>query len=153
MTFGNESETIEFKKTTGELNDALKDIVAILNKHNSGELYFGIKNNGEVLGQMISDSTLREISQKVSDKIRPQIYPQIDNIKINNKDCIRVVFEGDDTPYFANGRAYIRVADESKQLSPSDLEKFFKSKRQTSPWDSSPSDETFDDVNTNKLRS
>jgi ATP-dependent DNA helicase RecG len=70
----------------------------------------------------------------------------------NNKDCIRVVFEGDNAPYFANGRAYIRVADESKQLSPSELEKFFKGKRQASPWDSSPSDETLNDINTNKLR-
>jgi ATP-dependent DNA helicase RecG len=153
MIFGKESETVEFKKTTGELSDSLKDIAAILNKHNRGELYFGIRNDGAVLGQMISDSTLRDISQRISDKIRPQIYPIIDNIKIHNKDCIRVIFEGEDAPYFANGRAYIRVADESKQLSPTELEKFFKSKRQASPWDSSPSDGTFNDINTNKLRS
>jgi ATP-dependent DNA helicase RecG len=153
MIFGKESETIEFKKTTGELNDSLKDVAAILNKHSSGELYFGIKNDGTVLGQMISDSTLRDVSQRISDKIKPQIYPVIDNIKINNKDCIRVIFEGEDAPYFANGRAYIRVADESKQLSPAELEKFFKSKQQASPWDSSPSDATLDDINTNKLRS
>ncbi|MDR1559710.1 MAG: ATP-binding protein, partial [Clostridiales bacterium] len=75
MIFGKESETVEFKKTTGELNDALKDVAAILNKHNRGELYFGIRNDGTVLGQMISDSTLRDVSQRISDKIRPQIYP------------------------------------------------------------------------------
>jgi ATP-dependent DNA helicase RecG len=70
MIFGRESETIEFKKTTGELDGSLKDIVAILNKHAHGELYFGIKNDGTVTGQMLSDATLRDVSQKISNKIK-----------------------------------------------------------------------------------
>ena len=38
-----ENEVIEFKKTTGELKEGIISIVAILNKHQSGKLYFGIK--------------------------------------------------------------------------------------------------------------
>ena len=38
-----ESETVEFKRTTSELKEAIISIVGILNKHGSGELYFGIK--------------------------------------------------------------------------------------------------------------
>ena len=37
---GIETEQIEYKKTTGELKEAITSIAAILNKHGSGELYF-----------------------------------------------------------------------------------------------------------------
>ena len=48
---GMEPEQIEYKKTTGELKEAIISIVAILNKHGFGELYFGVRNNGDILGQ------------------------------------------------------------------------------------------------------
>ena len=41
-----EDEFTEFKKTTGELNEAMVSISAILNKHGKGTVYFGIKNDG-----------------------------------------------------------------------------------------------------------
>ncbi len=154
MIFGIESETLEFKKTTAELPDAVIDVVAMLNKHRRGELYFGIKNDGEVLGQMVCGSALRDVSQKLTNNIKPQIYPTIEMVNIDYKDCIRVQFEGDNIPYFAYGKAYIRVADECKQISPEELESLFKKKRgMVSPWDSSPSGKTVDDINTNFLRS
>ncbi len=46
-----ENEVIEFKKTTGKLKECIISIVSILNKHQSGKLYFGIKDNGEIIGQ------------------------------------------------------------------------------------------------------
>jgi ATP-dependent DNA helicase RecG len=154
VNFGIESETLEFKKTTAEIPDSLKDISAILNKHGRGELYFGIKNDGTVVGQMISGSSLRDVSQAISDKIKPQIYPTVEPVNIDNKNCIHVLFEGNDLPYFADGRAYLRVADENKQMSPAELEKYFKKKTgQASPWDSAPSGYAAEDVNTNYLRS
>lgn len=41
-----ESETLELKKSTSELKEAMISIVAILNKHGRGELIFGVKNDG-----------------------------------------------------------------------------------------------------------
>ncbi len=38
-----EDERNEFKKTTGELNEAMISISSILNKHGSGKIYFGLK--------------------------------------------------------------------------------------------------------------
>ena len=55
-----ENESVEFKKSTSELKDAVVSIAAILNKHGEGELYFGIKNNGEVVGQEIGKDIMRE---------------------------------------------------------------------------------------------
>jgi ATP-dependent DNA helicase RecG len=154
MIFGQESETLEFKKTTAEAKDAVVDVAAILNKHGRGELYFGIKDDGQVLGQMVSGSTLRDVSRALTENIKPQIYPTVEKVNIDYKDCIRVQFEGESVPYFAYGKAYLRVADECKQISPEELESLFKKKRgMVSPWDSSPSGKTADDINTNFLRS
>ncbi len=54
MNIGHETEQIEFKKSTGELNEGIISIASILNKHQSGELYYGkfcirIKANSKVL--------------------------------------------------------------------------------------------------------
>ena len=123
MKLGRETETIEYKKTTSELKEGILSMVAILNKHNGGELYFGIRNDGTVVGQDISEKTLRDISQAISNHIEPHIYPDIKNVVIDDKDCICVAFEGENVPYFAYGRAYIRVADEDKVMSPQELDR------------------------------
>ncbi len=50
-----ENETVELKKSTSEIKEAVIAISAILNKHGSGELYFGVKNDGAAVGQDISE--------------------------------------------------------------------------------------------------
>lgn len=58
MNLGKENEMLEFKKTTGELRDAMDDVASILNKSGKGTLYFGVKPNGDVCGQDVSSSHL-----------------------------------------------------------------------------------------------
>jgi ATP-dependent DNA helicase RecG len=141
MKIGKESENLEFKKTTAELKEGVISMVAILNKHRGGELYFGIHNNGTVLGQTVSDKTLRDISQAVSNHIEPKLFPKIELVYLDDKQCIRVEFSGDETPYFAYGRAYIRVADEDKVMSPAELENYIVRKiERKEPWDDTASD-------------
>lgn len=53
MNLGIESETLEFKKTTGEADKAMDNIASMLNKHGHGTLYFGVSPNGEVTGQQM----------------------------------------------------------------------------------------------------
>ena len=85
MNLGKESETLEYKKTTGELKEAMVSIVSILNKHGVGTLYFGVKPNGDVTGQDVSESSLRDVSRLVFESIRPQIYPAIEEIELDGK--------------------------------------------------------------------
>ena len=62
MNLGMESETIEFKKSTSELEKGVISLSAMLNKHGEGTVYFGVSNNGEIIGQKeINDNTLRDI--------------------------------------------------------------------------------------------
>ena len=67
LNLGLESEVLEFKKSTSELNEGIISIVAMLNKSGKGTLYFGVKNNGDAVGQPYSENTLRDISRKIDD--------------------------------------------------------------------------------------
>ena len=153
MDIWKESEILEFKETTGELKEAVISMSSILNKHGKGELYFGIKNDGTVKGQQIGSNTLRDVSKAISDNLKPQVFPVINAITIEDKRCIRLEFEGNDPPYFAYDRVYIRVADEDKKLSPSELEEFYRRKiEQVSNWDSSPADIAPSDIDEDVLK-
>lgn len=95
-----ESEILELKRSTSEMKEAIISIVAILNKHQAGGLFFGIRNDGTFTGQMVSDKTIRDITKAIGDHIEPKIYPAIKKISLRGKDCIHVEFSGNETPYY-----------------------------------------------------
>ena len=70
-------EYTEFKKTTGELNEGMVSISSILNKHRRGTLYFGFKNNGTPQKFIITDATIRDVSRKIFEAIKSQIFPTV----------------------------------------------------------------------------
>jgi len=80
-----ESETLELKRSTSELKEAIISIVAILNKHKKGEVYFGIRDNGIVIGQDVSEKTIRKVSKAISDSIEPKIFPKITESELDEK--------------------------------------------------------------------
>ncbi len=143
-----ESETLELKKSTSELKEGIISIASILNKHKMGQLYFGIKNNGTVIGQQIGQDTIRDISQAISNHIKPMIFPRVETVQLEGNDCIIVEFEGSENLYYAYGKAYMRVGDEDRQMSPGQIEKqILKKGEKLFPWDSQPSNAEPNDVN------
>ena len=112
-----ESETVELKKSLAELKEGIISIAAILNKHGGGELWFGVVPSGKPVGLEVTDKTLRDLSQAIGAQIEPRIYPHIETLAMSGKTCIHISFEDKNVPYFAYGRAYMRVADEDRQLS------------------------------------
>lgn len=117
-----ESETLEFKKSLGELQEGIISLCAMLNKHGRGELWFGIDPSGKPVGLEIGEKTPRDVSQAIAAHLEPQIYPVITTEILDGKSCLKIICQGHDAPYYARGRAYIRVADADRQLSPSELE-------------------------------
>ena len=105
MNLGTENEILEFKKSTSELKVSMDDICSMLNKHCKGSLYFGVKPNGDVVGQIVSVSTLNDIASTIKESIEPMIYPQIEEIHIDEKlSYIKVTFNGKERPYSSYGR-------------------------------------------------
>ena len=152
INFGHETEELEFKRSTGEVHDAMKDVVAILNKHEKGILYFGVAPNGDVKGLQIAESTLRDVSRVVFESIKPQIYPQIQKITIDGCDIIEVKFSGKNKPYSAYGKYYIRVADESRELTPAELKEMMLSSEYSERWEQFETEYTIKDVDEAALK-
>ncbi len=121
MNIGAETENIEFKKTTGELKEGIISLTSMLNKNGYGVLYFGVKDNGDVIGQQIGDRTLRDVSQAIAYYVKPQIIPTITLELIDDKNVIKVSVQGSEKPYSAYGKYYMRSADEDRELSPEQL--------------------------------
>lgn len=124
-----ETETLELKKSTSELKEAVISVASILNKHGKGILYFGIEDNGKIVGQQIGKSTLKDITQAITDHIDPKIFPDIRLEKVDGRDCISVRFDGHENLYSAYGRFYLRIGDENKKLSTKEIERLIEKKK------------------------
>jgi len=150
-----ESETVELKRSTSEMKEAIIAIVAILNKHQKGELYFGVNNDGTVVGQVIGESTIRDISKAISDHIEPKIYPKINKLSLERKTCIHIEFSGHDILYYAYGQVYMRVGDENKRLSAKEIENIIlKKHKEKLRWDTAICEKaTLSDISSTKVES
>ena len=142
MNIGKETEFIEFKKSTSEIKEGIISIASILNKHKKGNLYFGVKDNGDVIGQDVGKDTERKLSRSISDNIKPDIWYEITTRHSDDgKSFIEIAFNGSNTPYSAYGKYYERFADEDKQISDIELEKLFNERQKNySEWESSDSE-------------
>ena len=114
---GGESETVEFKRTTGERREAARTICAMLN-HRGGRVIFGMEPDGRMIGQMISDRTVEEVAQELAE-IEPPVFPSIERLDIRDGQQLLVVTAqaGSGRPYSYRGQAYRRVGNTSRQLS------------------------------------
>ena len=130
MNIGNETEYIEFQRSVAETKQGIISISAMLNKHNKGTLYFGVNDNGDVIGQQIGKDTLNRLSQDIANNIKPSCYYEISKKRTNDeKDFIEVIFNGFNTPYSAYGRYYLRFHDEDRQMDNDTLRSYYLDQR------------------------
>lgn len=154
FVLGEETEQVEFKKSTGELKEAVISMAAILNKHQSGKIYFGVKNDGTVIGQEINDTTLRTISQTIGNHLRPAIYPTITKKQYGNRTVVLVEFSGTQCPYLAYNIPRIRVADEDLVMEQPMYEELLHKRDNASySWESQRSKYKISDIDQTVLRS
>ena len=99
IIIGAETEIREYRKTTGELKEGIISLGSMLNKNGYGTLFFGVKDNGDVIGQQIGERSLRDVSQGIANHLKPQVIPTISHELIDGKDIIRVYVEGSEAPY------------------------------------------------------
>ncbi|HAZ60099.1 MAG TPA: hypothetical protein DCY89_00835 [Gammaproteobacteria bacterium] len=109
-----ESETQEFKRSTGQRREAARTLCALLN-HRGGRVLFGVEPDGRVTGQQVSDHTLEEIAQELRE-IEPPAFPAIERVVVGDGHEVRVmsVGTGHSQPYthrdYATGGSSIGVA-------------------------------------------
>ncbi len=129
-----ESEEVEFKKSTAQLEKGLRAVCGFLN-HLGGDVYFGIDKD-KVVGQQVSDQTLKSITQKIRQKIKPETCPEITVIETDKGNIIKVhVKEGMDKLYYLSGVPYKRTGTENVIIPPEEIERIILEKRKKN-WDS-----------------
>lgn len=60
-----ENETIELRKSLTLLKEGIISLSAMLNKSNKGDVYFGIDDDGKVLGVSVKNKTLADITHEI----------------------------------------------------------------------------------------
>ncbi len=154
LNLGNESETVEFKKSTSELKEGVASIAAMLNKHGHGTLYFGVRNNGDVCGMQVADTTLREIGQAIDQSIEPRIHPDIAKLDDGEgRDYVRIDFEGSEPPYACKGVFRSRVSDSDVVMSATEVRRMSAdAEYKLRPWDERPTSRSIEDIDEKALR-
>ncbi len=85
-----ESETLEFKSSTAELDAGMQAACAMLNTGSSGVLLFGVTDTGEVRGQDIGDQTMERVANSIR-RIEPMADPSISTTLLDNGRSVIVV--------------------------------------------------------------
>ena len=73
-----ESETLEFKSTTGTRREAVRTICAMLNQR-GGQVLFGVTSEGNVVGQQVSERTIEGLSAELQ-RIDPPAFPTVERV-------------------------------------------------------------------------
>ena len=116
LTAQGESETVEFKKTTGQRRRAAETVCGMLNAQ-GGFVLFGVTPDGEIRGQEVSDDTLQEVVRELR-KIEPQIVLQPETVPVDDtRDVIVISVPGDQRDvYTYDGRPYVRQGPTTSQM-------------------------------------
>ena len=120
-----ETDTIEFKETTGQLERGVETLCAFLNG-NGGTVLFGITDKKKIIGQEVADSTKRNIADAIS-RLEPTPAVQVSYVPVPGKEkkiiALHVEDARFDRPFSYKGRAYMRVESMTTVMPQSTYEK------------------------------
>lgn len=106
-----EGSNLEFKESTGQLDRSMETLCAFLNG-DGGNILYGIKDNGKIIGQEVSDSTKRSIAEAVN-RIEPFVELEIAYVPIPETNKYVICIHAECTrymrPFTYKGRAYMRI--------------------------------------------
>ena len=106
-----ESETVEFKASTGQLPRAGKALCGFLNRL-GGLLLFGVDPDGRIAGQLVSDKTLQDVGMLLR-SFEPLPPISIERVPLSGSSREVIVLEAqartDLAPFTFEGRAYERL--------------------------------------------
>ena len=112
-----EGPALEFKRSTGELKEGMQTLCAFLNG-SGGTVLFGVRPDGTIEGQEVSDQTLRDVAQ-AADRLEPPAHVSIHRLKVKTgRDVIAVAVEvgRDMRPFAYEGHAYERVSSTTRRM-------------------------------------
>ena len=112
-----ESESLEFKLTTGTRREAARTVCAMLND-SGGQVIFGVSSKGGVLGQDVTDRTIEQVSEEIR-RIEPEAPVSIKRVTVKGDKQVVVVQVGSGprSPYSYRRVPYRRVGNSTLEMS------------------------------------
>ncbi len=149
-----ESETLEFKATTGTRREAAVTVCAMLNQR-GGHVLFGVAPDGAVTGQDVSERTVEDVSAEIQ-RIDPPAFPEIERIRVSgDKQVIAVrVTPGSSPPYQYKGVPYRRIGNTTRRMSSEEYNRMlFERMHAERRWETQPATGwTIDDLDIAEIR-
>ena len=134
-----ESETLEFKRTTGTRREAARSICAMLNQR-GGRVLFGITPEGSVVRQQVTERTMEEVSAEIQ-RVDPPAFPEIERVRVaDDLEVIAVrVNQGSARPYQYRGTAYRRLGNTTVAMSADEYNRMlFERTHSEQRWENQP---------------
>ncbi|MDI6793625.1 MAG: ATP-binding protein, partial [bacterium] len=112
-----EGRTLEFKRSTAELQGAMQTLCAFLNV-SGGTVVIGVGPDGRLLGQEVSDSTQQKIAAAL-DRFEPPAPVRMELVDLGNDKqviVLKVEAGNESVPFTFEGRAYERVGATTRKM-------------------------------------
>ena len=112
LTQGLESQKVEFKKSTGQLDAGMETLCAFLNG-DGGTVLFGVTDDGTIKGQEVSDDTKRNIAEAIA-RFEPKPSGDIQYVEMPGMTGKQVIYvqagaQHQSRPFMFRGRAFQRI--------------------------------------------
>ena len=154
LTASGESETLEFKATTGTRREAAMSVCAFLNQ-GGGQVLFGVTPDGAVVGQQVSERTIEELSAELR-QIDPPAFPTVERVPMDGGREVIVVGtgRGASRPYSYRGTAYRRVGNTTLAMSADEYNRMlFERMHSEQRWENQPAAGwSVDDLDVSEIR-
>ena len=139
-----ETDSVEYKETTGQLERGMETLCAFLNK-DGGTVLFGINDKKKVIGQEVADTTKRNIADAIN-RLEPAAAVLITYIPIPNSKKKVIVLHVEDSrrnrPFSYKGRPYMRVESVTSTMPQSKYNELLLKREETRHgWETYPNPE------------
>lgn len=137
-----EGPTLEFKRSTGELQEGLRTICAFLND-SGGRVLFGVNRKGVAEGQQVSEQTIHEMTAAF-ERFEPPALIKIGRIKVGHgREVIVLMVErnAEAVPFTFEGRPFTRVGNTTRKMSQGRYESLLLERAHAKRrWENQPAD-------------
>jgi ATP-dependent DNA helicase RecG len=149
-----ESESIEFKKSTGQLSRAAETICAFLNGY-GGVVLIGVLPDRKIVGQIVGDSTLQDMAQALR-RFEPPAPVQIQRIALPDSEREVLVLRSDAShesrPFTFDGRPYERIGSTTSVMPQEKYQRLLLERAHTSQrWENLPAAMALEDLDQEEI--
>lgn len=139
-----ENTTVELKE---KINESTFNTISAFANKDGGIIYIGISDKKEIKGFEYNNSMLGDLTNRIVNLLG--IHPQIDCIKVDEKDVLQIKIKKSTLPVSYKGKYYTRVGNTTREMQGEELRSFFI---KGTNWDGLTGNYSLDEIDTEAVR-